>query len=238
LTRKGEVYFEIGEKKMKEMGDDINAVREMAIQATTLEKNELAINLWQRLISLDPPELMVADAYINMATLYNRLSNFEQALLVAKKAVAVAPHIKESLYNYSLAELHLGNAQATIAVLEQLVSRMPDYPPAQFILSAANFCIGEKEKGLKIIRKLQATALGPNLVYPVFELAETLMKAQQYEYALLLLGNAIECDIINKQILELFNKCIHMKEKTKNPLEHPNLLARDRQSMHFENLAQ
>jgi tetratricopeptide (TPR) repeat protein len=96
LKRKGEIYFEIGKKKMEEMGDDLFAVREMAIQATTLEENEMAIKLWQRLISLDPPELMVADAYINMATLYNRLSNFEQALLVAKKGVAKAPDLKES----------------------------------------------------------------------------------------------------------------------------------------------
>ena len=160
LKRKGEVYFEIGKKKMEEMGDDIFAVREMAIQATTLEENEMAIELWQKLISLDPPDLMAADAYINMATLYNRLSNFEQALSVAKKAVAKAPHIKESLYNYALAELHVGNAQATIKVLEDLVKRMPDYPPAQFILSAAYFCIGEKEKGFKIIQESTSYGLG------------------------------------------------------------------------------
>ena len=198
----------------------------------------MAIELWQRLISLGPPDSMVADAYINMATLYNRLLNFEQALLAAKKAVAVAPHIKESLYNYALAELHLGNAQVSIEVLMELVNRLPDYPPAQFILSAAYFCRGEKEKGLKIIRKLQATALGPNLVYPIFELAETLIKARQNEYALLLLGAAIECDILNKQILELFNKCIQKKEETKNFFEHRYPLSLDQQSIHSENLLQ
>jgi tetratricopeptide (TPR) repeat protein len=238
LERKGELYFEIGKKKMEEMGDDIFAVREMAIQATTLEKNEMAVKLWQRLISLDPPEIMVADAYINMATLYNRLSNFEQALLVAKKAVVIAPHIKESHYNYALAELHLGNAQATLKVLEELVNRIPDYPPAQFILSAAYFCLGEKEEGFKTIRKLQATSLGPNLVYPIFELAETLIKAQQNEYALLSLGAAIECDIVDKKILELFNKCIQMIETAENSPERPRPSPLDRQPSNFENLPQ
>jgi tetratricopeptide (TPR) repeat protein len=238
LERKGELYFEIGTKKMEEMGDDIFAVREMAIQATTLEKNEMAVKLWQRLISLDPPEIMVADAYINMATLYNRLSNFEQALLVAKKAVVIAPHIKESHYNYALAELHLGNAQATRKVLEDLVNRIPDYPPAQFILSAAYFCLGEKQEGFKTIRKLQATSLGPNLVYPIFELAETLIKAQQNEYALLSLGAAIECDIVNKRILELFNKCIQMIETAENSPESPRPLPLDGQPSNFQNLPQ
>jgi tetratricopeptide (TPR) repeat protein len=210
----------------------------LAIQATTLGKNEMAIKLWQRLISLNPPELMVADAYINMATLYNRLSNFEQALLVAKKAIAAAPHIKESLYNYALAELHLGNAQATLRVLDELVKRMPDYPPAQFILSAAYFCIGEKEKGFKIIQELQTTALGSNLAYPILELAETLIKAHQNEYALLLLGAAIECDIVNKQILELFNKCIQLREATKNFPDHPRPLLPDQQSISSESWLQ
>ena len=238
LKRKGEVYFEIGKKKMEEMGDDIFAVREMAIQATTLEENEMAIELWQKMISLDPPELMAADAYINMATLYNRLSNFDQALWVAKKAVAKAPHIKESLYNYALAELHVGNAQTTIKILEDLIKRMPDYPPAHFILSAAYFCVGEKEKGFKMIQELQGTDLGPNLVYPVFELAETLLEAQRNEYALLLLGTAIEYDIVNKQILELFNKCIQMRETPKNSAERPRPLPPDRESINFENLPQ
>ena len=238
LKRKGEVYFEIGKKKMEEMGDDIVAVREMAIQATTLEENEMAVELWQKLISLDPPELMVADAYINMATLYNRLSNFEQALLVSKKGVAKAPHIKESLYNYAMAELHVGNAQATINVLEDLIKQVPDYPPAHFILSAAHFCIGEKEAGFKIIQELQDSDLGPNLVYPILELAETLLKAQQNEYALLLLGAAIEYDIANKKILELFNKCIQIRETTKNFPEPPLPLPLDRASINFENLPQ
>jgi hypothetical protein len=115
---------------------------------------------------------------------------------------------------------------------------MPDYPPAQFILSAAYFCIAEKEKGFKIIQDLQVTDLGPNLVYPVFELAETLLEAQRNEYALLLLGTAIEYDIVNKQILELFNKCIQMRETAKNSHERPRPLPPDRESINFENLPQ
>jgi tetratricopeptide (TPR) repeat protein len=198
----------------------------------------MALELWQKLISLDPPELMAADAYINMATLYNRLTDFEQALAVAKKAVAKAPHIKESLYNYALAELHVGNAQAAINVLDDLVKRMPDYPPAHFILSAAYFCIDEKEKGYKIIQELQGTDLGPNLVYPISELAETLLKAQRNEYALLLLGTAIEYDIINKPILELFQKCIQMREAAKISPECPRPLPLDREAIKFENLPQ
>jgi glycosyltransferase involved in cell wall biosynthesis len=238
LTRKGEVYFEIGKKKMDEMGDDASAVREMAIQATTLEKNEMAIELWQKLISLEPSKSMVADAYINMATLYNRLGDFAQALVVAKKAVLTVPNVKESLYNYALAELHVGNAQATIEVLKELIQRMPDYPPAQFILAAAYFSTGEKEKGFEIIQALKATALGPNLVYPIFELAETLIRAQMNEYALRLLGAAIESDTLNQQILELFNACVQKKEDPRNCTEHSRQIAPEAQTAAFQNLPQ
>jgi hypothetical protein len=80
--------------------------------------------------------------------------------------------------------------------------------------------------------------LGPNLVYPIFELAETLIKAQQNEYALLSLGAAIECDIVNKRILELFNKCIQMIETAENSPESPRPLPLDGQPSNFENLAE
>ena len=98
--------------------------------------------------------------------------------------------------------------------------------------------MGEKEKGFEIIQELQGTDLGPNLVYPISELAETLLKALQNEYVLLLLGAAIEYDIVNKQILELFNKCIQMRETAKNSHERPRPLPPDRESINFENLPQ
>ena len=80
--------------------------------------------------------------------------------------------------------------------------------------------------------------MGPNLVYPIFELAETLLNAQRNEYALLLLGTAIEYDIVNKPILELFKKCIQMRETTKNSPERPMPLPPDGESINFENLPQ
>ncbi|MGD8614032.1 MAG: hypothetical protein PVI93_23655, partial [Desulfobacterales bacterium] len=102
----------------------------------------------------------------------------------------------------------------------------------------AYFSAGEKEKGFEIIQALKATAIGPNLVYPIFELAETLMKAQMNEYALRLLGAAIECDTVNQKILELFNACMQKKETTGNSAEHNRPLAPERQPIAFQNLPQ
>jgi len=160
LNRKGEIYFDIGRKKLSSMGDDLNALRELAIQATILEKNQEAFELWQRLLALNPNPHIAAIAYVNMGTIYNRLGKFEDALDAGKKAVKFDPDLKEARYNHAMAELHCGNAPQTIGVLEDLLKGFPDYPPARFILSAAYCCADQKEKGLEGIKILRDTPMG------------------------------------------------------------------------------
>ncbi|MGB5747891.1 MAG: glycosyltransferase, partial [Desulfobacterales bacterium] len=140
LDRKGEIYFDIGRKKLSAMGDDLNALRELAVQATILEKNQEAFELWQRLLALNPIPNLAAIAYVNIGTIFNRLGKFEDALDAGKKAVECDPDLKEARYNHAMAELHCGNAPQTIRVLEDLLKGFPDYPPARFILSAAYCC--------------------------------------------------------------------------------------------------
>ncbi len=89
LDRKGEIYFAIGQKKLSAVGDDLNALRELAVQATILEKNQEAFELWQRLLALNPNPNLAAIAYVNMGTIYNRLGKFEDALEAAKKPLNV-----------------------------------------------------------------------------------------------------------------------------------------------------
>jgi tetratricopeptide (TPR) repeat protein len=76
LDRKGKIYFDIGQKKLFEKGEDINALRELAIQATILEKNQQALELWQRLLALNPAPNLAAIAYVNLGTIYSRLVQF------------------------------------------------------------------------------------------------------------------------------------------------------------------
>jgi tetratricopeptide (TPR) repeat protein len=238
LGRKGEIYFDIGEKKLSERGEDVNALFELAIQASVLEKNRQALELWQRLLALNPNPKLAANAYVNMGNIYNRLGKFEDALDAGKKAVASDPDLKEAQYNQALAELQCGNAQKTISILEDLLSNSPDYPPAQFILSAAYCCAGPKEKGLDGIRKLKNTPLGAHLEMPCLELAQSLLAAKKMEYALRVLGAAIECDIVDKEILDLFTECIKMHDKAQKLSVIPPTARADRQPVKFENLPQ
>jgi tetratricopeptide (TPR) repeat protein len=238
LNRKGEIYFDIGQKKLSEMGDDLNALRELAIQATILEKNQQAFELWQRLLALNPSPNLAAIAYVNMGTIYSRLGKFEDALDAGKKAVAYDRDMKEARYNYAMAELHAGNAQQTIRVLEELLDGFPDYPPAQFILSAAYSCVDQKEKGFEGIRNLKNTPLGARLAIPCLELGQSLISAKKIKYALRVLGTAIESDIVNKEILDLFAQCIKMKDEDRKLSEIPPKVPVDRQPIKLESLAQ
>ena len=223
LDRKGEIYFDIGRKKLSAMGDDLNALRELAVQATILEKNQEAFELWQRLLALNPNPNLAAIAYVNMGTLYSRLGKFEDALDAGKKAVECDPDLKEARYNHAMAELHCENASQTIRVLEDLLKGFPDYPPARFILSAAYCCADQKEKGLEGIRKLRDTPMGAHLDIPCLELVQSLMSAGKMEYALQVLGAAIECDIVNPQLLALFKECLNMKATSQkcSPIPQP-----------------
>jgi tetratricopeptide (TPR) repeat protein len=220
------------------MGEDVRALWELAIQATVLEKNQQALELWQRLLALNPNPKLAANAYVNMGNIYNRLGIFEDALDAGKKAVECDPDLKEAQYNQALAELQCGNAPNTISILEGLLNSFPDYPPAQFILSAAYCCAGPKEKGLDGIRKLKNTPLGAHLEMPFLDLAQSLLAAKKVEYALQVLGAAIECDIVNKEILDLFTECIQMNDKAQKLSEIPLNVQTDRQPVKFENSPQ
>jgi tetratricopeptide (TPR) repeat protein len=238
LDRKGKIYFDIGQKKLSEKGEDLNALRELAIQATILERNQEAFELWQRLLALNPAQKLAAIAYVNLGTIYCRLAKFDDALDVAKKAVKCDPNLKEACYNQAMAELHCGNAPNTIRILESLLDRFPDYPPARFILSAACCCAGQKEKGVDGIRKLKNTPMGAHLKIPCLELAQSLLEAKKMQYALSVLGAAIECDIVSKEILELFTECIKMNDRAQKLSEIPPSEPIGRQLALFEDLPQ
>ena len=214
LDRKGEIYFEIGKKKLEEMGDDLNALRELAVQATIIGKNEDAIELWERLLALKPDSKLSAEVFINMGTVYSRMGKYQDALYASKKAIKHSPELKEAIYNYSMAELHLGNAGKTIEVLEEMLTKIPDYPPAQFILVAAYACQGNKERALEGLEKLKSIKMGTAFVYSCVELAKGLISADQIDYAISLLGAAIDNEIVNADLLNLFKECLNIKENT------------------------
>ncbi len=208
---KGETYYQIGRKKLDELGDDPIALRELAIQAGLLKKWEEAIELWQRLIAIRPK---TPEAFVNLGTAYWHMDEYEKALWAAEKAVALAPQMNESTYNYAICQLHLGNAQESVSALRKLLKRSPNYLPARFMLAAAYCCNSQKDKGIKNLEKLKITNTGAYMAVSCHELAKGLLSAGNLDYAILLLDAAVESGNVNKDVLTLFSECISKKRGT------------------------
>jgi tetratricopeptide (TPR) repeat protein len=192
--RKTENYYAIGRKKLDEMGDNIVALRELAIQAGHLAKHDEAIALWQRLLKHKPDD---PEAYVNMGTAYFNLGKYGQAANSAQKAVALAPEMKEAHFNYAISQLHLGNAHMAIGVLENILQLHPRYQAAQFMLAAAYCCGAQKEKAVAGFKKMGHTAVGPVLAVTFYDLAKRLSEANQAAYAISLLETATESGVSN-----------------------------------------
>jgi len=221
LTRKDQTYFEIGRNKLLRNGGDIGAVRELAVQATVLEKNSEAIELWQKFLSMGPGKPEVSDAYVNMVSAYIRMQDYDNALKLAQKAVSISPQMKEAQYNLGIAELYNGNPGTAFKTFNKLAQRHPDFTPAQFLLAASNYCRKNTADMNGNIKKLKQSAFGPALTYSVAELAEGLMTANHHKLAFKLLQNAIKDEIISKSIFGLYTDCL---EKIKEPNKESDMI--------------
>ena len=221
LTRKDQTYFEIGRNKLLRNGGDIGAVRELAVQATVLEKNSEAIELWQKFLSMGPGKPEVSDAYVNMVSAYIRMQDYDNALKLAQKAVSISPQMKEAQYNLGIAELYNGNPGTAFKTFNKLAQRHPDFPPAQFLLAASNYCRKNTADMNGNIKKLKQSAFGPALTYSVAELAEGLITANHHKLAFKLLQNAIKDEIISKSIFGLYTDCL---EKIKEPNKESDMI--------------
>ena len=231
LDAKGLIYYEIGRKKLVEKGDDMGAVRELAIQATILERNTEALELWQQLVSMKPGDFEVAKAFINIGTIKIRMKDYGGALAAAKKAVKFGPSLKESNYNLALAELYSGNALRSIGVIESCKEIFQNYPPALFILAAARCCSGDDVNGIKELQKLKSMSIGSMITYSCAELAEGLISAGELQLALRLLRATIESGLFSKNILDLYSVGLSQKEINKD-LGKPSYTKIDMSELH------
>lgn len=202
---KSEAYYQLGRKKLEKMGDDLVAVRELAVQAGLMGKYDEAIELWERVLTLQPD---LPEAFVNLGTAFWHTGRYQEALRAARKGVELAPKMKEAHYNYAISELHLGNASKAISILERLKMRLPEYLPARFMLAEAYFCDGRKQEGMEGLKQMRQTTMGPGLPAACLELAKGLLAAQQKEYALAVLNGAIATNNVTKDTLALVSQCL------------------------------
>ena len=155
--QKMQAYYRMGKDKLFQLGDNPVALRELAIQAGILGKTAEAVDLWERLIALKPN---MAEAFVHLGTAYFQLKNYQAALQAAKKALELAPNLKEAIYNYALCEFIVGDIRKSIACLENLLVQSPGFLPAEFVLAAAHICSGRRQKGLNRLNGISRTKMG------------------------------------------------------------------------------
>ena len=178
--QKMQTYYRMGKDKLFQMGDNPVALRELAIQAGILGKTAEAIDLWERLIALKPN---MAEAFVHLGTAYFQLKKYQAALKATKKALELAPDLKEANYNYALCEFVVGDIRNSIACLENLLIQSPEFLPAEFVLAAAHICSGRRQKGLNRLNGINRTKMGISLVATCKDLALRLMDENRTDWA-------------------------------------------------------
>jgi len=153
---KGEKYFLLGLQKLDEIQDAMVPLRELAVQAGVLEQHQDAINLWQRFLGIAPDN---AEAHLNLGTAFFATGEIEQALTAAKKSSRLNPKLKESYFNCSLYEIHLGRPKPAAKRLQKLLQQIPEYSAARFLHAAAICCRDGVKKGRRAFSKLEDVIL-------------------------------------------------------------------------------
>jgi len=173
---KGEAYYQLGKQKIEALGNDLNALCELAIQAGGLGRYEEAIELWLRIIALNPN---LPGAYFNLGYDYLQLGKFEEAIAVTLKARELNPGLREAVVNWSIAELCIGDTNNAITELEGLLRECPEFLPAVNMLAAAYCSNGRKDEGLALFASLQ----GMDITAFLQDIAQKLISAGRHAYA-------------------------------------------------------
>ncbi|MBM4145211.1 MAG: glycosyltransferase [Nitrospira sp.] len=214
IREKGEEYYQLGKKKLEEQGKySPNAVYELAVQASELEKYDEALDYWKKLIVVKPD---FAKAYHGAGTSYFQLGRYEDAVDSFKTAIQLDPDSKDPAVMYSTCELLMGNVEAAISRLEVLLKKDPMYALALLAITTAHLCAGRKEKGLEYIKKVEKTNF--SLSHYFRDIAKLLISVRRFDYAISLLEAAIETNNTLNETQQLLAEC-YGKQKEKAEVE-------------------
>jgi tetratricopeptide (TPR) repeat protein len=150
--RKAETYFELGYDKLDQLGNDIVALRELAVQAGQLGLWREAIDLWRRLLALRPG---YPEAYANLAGAHWQIGQYDQGVDASTKAIHANPDLKEGHYNLAVNWIMKGAADEAAAVLERLLEKHARYLPARFMLAAVSCIRHRNDKGRALFSALE-----------------------------------------------------------------------------------
>ncbi|WP_026841166.1 glycosyltransferase [Citrifermentans bremense] len=152
-AKKQEAYYLLGLKKLEEDGGSVEALIELARQATELNRGEEAQRLWHRLLQVHPEN---AEAYLNLGYLQLSAGEYPKARESALKGAQLAPGMKEAAFNLAKCELFLGDTEKARESCREMLEKWPDYPPALSLSCVCLLLQGEKAQAEKLLQRLAA----------------------------------------------------------------------------------
>jgi glycosyltransferase involved in cell wall biosynthesis/Tfp pilus assembly protein PilF len=163
---KRDAYYRLGKKKVEQTGGDPRAIYELAVQASRLKKYSEAVDLWQRYLSAGVSEDLHL-AWLNLGHALIETGLYEEALVACRKALAIAPAIKEASLNAALCEFYTGQRGAAVERLQTLLAATAEYPPAEALLSSACLLEGRHDQAACLIEALRRRGLSAAPFYQV-----------------------------------------------------------------------
>jgi glycosyltransferase involved in cell wall biosynthesis/ADP-heptose:LPS heptosyltransferase/Flp pilus assembly protein TadD/predicted O-methyltransferase YrrM len=153
IQAKREAYYQLGRRKMAEQGSDPKVYCELALAAGELERNEEAIELWNRFIAADPG---VPSAFVNLGALYIKLGRYDESLEASHRALALDPACKEAAVNYAHGMLCSGKREGIETLLEKVLQSIPDYIPANGLLATVCCLEGNLERAARCLDRIRS----------------------------------------------------------------------------------
>lgn len=185
--KKGVTYYLLGKKKLEQSGgNDFRALCELAVQAGEIGRYEEAVELWERVLLINPTYPL---ALFNKGAALLPLGRFHESRAASARAIELDPNFFEAVNNFAICELCIGSADEAIRVLESSLNKRPDDANTLLRLAVARLCSGDAETCREIFVRLTESGLeyGEFINFVTKKLHE----AGKAEYARTLLETAL-----------------------------------------------
>jgi GT2 family glycosyltransferase/Tfp pilus assembly protein PilF len=208
--RKGEEYYLLGRRKLEQSGgNDFRALCELAVQAGGIGLYQEAVDLWQRVLTINPSYPL---ALFNLGYALLQMGRFHESRAASAKAMELNPELFEAVNNFAICEICIGSTEEAILVLESSLKKRPDDANTLVMLSVARLCSGEIQAGRDIFQRL--TESGVEYAEFINEATKKLIEAGKTDYARVLLESAILLRSGNEETCRLFREFGENKQGT------------------------
>jgi tetratricopeptide (TPR) repeat protein len=98
-----------------------------------------------------------------LGTLLSKRREFDEALRLLERSVALRPHAIAARYQLAVAKLATGRIEESRGLLEQIVEQTPEFTAAHVTLATVYYRLGRKQDGdreRELVRELNAKNRG------------------------------------------------------------------------------